>query len=73
VQTVDQCVVYPERRFSPCEDNGNGGIFADFGYDFVVSHQGACFVLCVAKAAFQVASGKTDEDCRSTCVVAFTL
>jgi hypothetical protein len=30
-------------------------------------------VLCVAKAAFQVASGETDEDCRSTCVIAFTL
>ena len=61
VQTVDQRVVYPERRFSAGEDNGCSRIFADFGYDFVVRHQSALFVLRVAETAFQVTAGEADK------------
>ena len=73
VQTVDQRVVYPERRFSAGEDNGCSRIFADFGYDFVVRHQSALFVLRVAETAFQVTAGEADKNSRCSGMIAFPL
>ena len=55
------------------KDNGDGRIFFHFGDYFIVGHHFSFFVLCVAKVTFQVAAGKTDEDGRSSGMVAFTL
>ena len=73
VQAVHKFTVNPERRLSTRQYHRHRRIFPHFRQDFLIGHQHTLFVLRIAKRTFQVATGKTHKNSRSTRMKALSL
>jgi hypothetical protein len=73
VQAVHKFTVNPERRLSARQYHRHRRIFPHFRQDFLIGHPHTLFMLRVAKRTFQVATGETHKNSRSTRMKALSL